>query len=280
MRAIIPRRQSGVGADVLRPSSEEVRYWDAVAEGWQAQRPQALWRLHSDAVNAALLARWLPTARLGSTLKTDLFDEALGDGLYPVLVDKTRCVVGIDLSVVTVRLARARYPDLRAVATHVRHLPFTDGAFDLVVSNSTLDHFKSPDHLVAALRELRRVLRVDGELLLTLDNPANPVVAARNALPFALVHRLGLVPYYVGATLGPRELRRALVRLGFDVAEVGAALHCPRVLAVAVAGLVDRYGGPRARQRLLRLLWGFERLSRSPTRFLSGHFVTVRAIRR
>ncbi len=62
-------------------------------------------------------------------------------------------------------------------------LPFPDGAFDRVFSNSTLDHFDSRDDIREALRELARVLHPEGELLLTLDNLANPVVRLRNALP-------------------------------------------------------------------------------------------------
>mgnify|MGYP006138370175 CR=1 FL=1 len=41
----------------------------------------------------------------------------------------------------------------------------------------------------------------------------NPVVRLRNALPFGLLRRTGLVPYYVGATCGPRRLRDFLGRL-------------------------------------------------------------------
>ncbi len=32
--------------------------WEAVANAWQNDRPQVLWRSHSDAVNMALLGRW------------------------------------------------------------------------------------------------------------------------------------------------------------------------------------------------------------------------------
>ena len=45
------------------------------------------------------------------------------------------------------------------------------------------------------------------------------------------------------------------------------------------AGLVDRYGRPRARRCLLRLLLEVERLSQRPMRFLTGHFVAATAIR-
>jgi hypothetical protein len=42
---------------------------------------ETLWREHSDAVNGALLVRWLARESCGLLLKTDLFDEAMGEGL-------------------------------------------------------------------------------------------------------------------------------------------------------------------------------------------------------
>jgi SAM-dependent methyltransferase len=183
----------------------------------------------------------------------------------------------MDLSATIVQQARAQYRDLRALGADVRHLPFADGAFDLVLSNSTLDHFPTRAEIAESLREIFRVLRPGGELLLTLDNPVNPVVALRNALPFSLLHRMALVPYYVGATLGPRGLNRALREAGFAVGRTGAMLHCPRSLAVRLSSRLERRGSAAAQERLLRLLRGFEGLERWPTRFLTGYYVAVSA---
>jgi hypothetical protein len=42
---------------------EEARYWETVVKAWNAARPQTLWRLHSDAVNLALVACWPAASR-------------------------------------------------------------------------------------------------------------------------------------------------------------------------------------------------------------------------
>jgi hypothetical protein len=112
---------------------------------------------------------------------------------------------------------------------------------------------------------------------LTLDNLANPIIALRNALPFPLLTRLGIVPYYVGVTYGPRHLRRVVRKVGFEVLAVDAIMHCPRVLMVAVAALLQSYVGKAMQQRFLHALMTFEYLSRWPTRFLTGHFIAIRA---
>jgi len=258
----------------------ETEYWDASAETWQQAGQHVLWRVHSDAVNKALFACWLPEERVERLLKTDLFDEACCDGLYPFLASRTQTLIGIDLSAATVRAAKSRYSGLQAASGDVRCLPLADGVFSAVVSNSTLDHFESLDEIVVSLRELHRVLRTGGQLLLTLDNLANPVIALRNAMPFSLLHRLGIVPYYVGATCGPRQLRRILQQLDFEVLEVEAVMHCPRVLAVAVASVLEKRARPATQRRYLSFLKVFERLSAWPTRFLTGHLVAVKATKR
>jgi SAM-dependent methyltransferase len=258
----------------------ETHYWEAVGGEWSRRYPDALWRRHCDAVNLHLLSRWLPAHPAPRLLKTDLFDEAVTDGLYPLLRARARVVVGMDLSSVTAGAARSRFPEIKTTCADARKLPFAAETFDVIVSASTLDHFHTQDELIAGLRELHRVLRPDGVLLLTMDNLANPFVALRNRLPFWLLRRLGVVPYYVGVSGGPGRLRRLLERTGWSIHEMDAVLHCPRALAVPVARWVQRNGKPECQERLLRGLMKHEWLARRATRFLTGHFVAARLMRK
>lgn len=254
-------------------------HWEAVAAEWADNHPEALWRLHSDAVNARLVARWLPEGSGGTLLKTDLFDEAVSGGLGEALRGRAGRIVGADVSQGTAREAARRAPIVRAVRADVRRLPLADGSVDTILSNSTLDHFDRRDEFERGVAELFRVLRPGGRLLLTLDNRANPVVAVRNALPFPLLNRLGLLPYYVGWTCGPGALRRHLTAAGFEVQEMDAILHCPRLLAIKISTVLARRAGARAQRRFLDRLLDFERLARWPTRFLTGYYIAVRATR-
>lgn len=264
--------------DAATPPSttSDAPYWDEVGGEWQAEGHQRLWRRHSDAVNAALVRRWIPSGgqRL---LKTDLFDEAIGCGLVELLATRAKAVFGVDVAAATASGAVARHPDLLATVADVRSLPYADGTFDVVFSNSTLDHFEQAEDIDVALRELSRVLRPGGELILTLDNLANPVIWLRSVLPFRLLHWTGLVPYYVGATLGPRATVNHVEQAGLEVLDRCAVVHCPRVPAVAFAGLLDRWAGAAVQRAYLRSLGVFEALGRWPTRYLSGYFVAVRA---
>ncbi len=264
-------------ADAGTPTT--AHYWEHVGRVWQRSHPHALWRAHSDAVNVSLFSAWLPHQPIDRLLKTDLFDEAFGEGFFTLLAARARRVVGIDLAGLTAAAASVRHGTLQAIAADVRQLPFPDATLDVIVSNSTLDHFATRQDVDASLRELRRVLRPGGSLLLTMDNLDNPFVALRNAIPFALLSWLGLVPYYVGATYGSDGLRRAMRAAGLQVCEVRPVMHCPRIVAVALARLVQRFAGPRGRDRFLGVLMRFERLSLWPTRDVTGYLVAVRAIR-
>ncbi len=265
-----------------RPDANQAdpEYWDVVAGDWAGQERQKLWRVHADSVNSALLGQWLPAAaaHTGRILKTDAFDEAVGVGLAPLLEEHGTLTV-MDVSGVILEAASRKYPEVEAVRADARALPFDDGRFDLVLSNSTLDHFPSLADVERGLAELYRVLRPGGTLILTLDNQANPLVALRNVLPFGLLRRLGLVPVYVGASCGPGRTRQLLEAAGFRVEETTAVMHCPRVVAVPICNFLDRRPGLRGGTTLLRSLAACEHLGRLPTRFVTGHFVAARAVR-
>jgi len=82
-------------------------------------------------------------------------------------------VVGSDLSSVAAARAAseaaARGAGLRVVTADMRRLPFAWSAFDVVVcADNSLPHLLSPQDVGAALLGMRRVLRNDGLLVLTV----------------------------------------------------------------------------------------------------------------
>jgi SAM-dependent methyltransferase len=256
----------------------ETEYWQRLGEEWLARAPQETWRQANDAMIAAALARWLPVGS-GRLLKTDLFEEAGGAGLAAFLSGRARAVAGIDLSFAVARRAHSSQRLTLVAQGDVRSLPFPDGFFDTVVSTSTLDHFARRAEIATALAELARVTRGGGVLAITLDNLINPLIAVRNAFPHRWRLRLGLTPYYVGATVGPCGLRKLLDAAGFEVEALTAVVHCPRFLGVALARLADR-SGDRAIRAFLRWASALEWLSGMPSRFLTGHFLAALARRR
>jgi ubiquinone/menaquinone biosynthesis C-methylase UbiE len=175
--------------------------------------------------------------------------------------------VGTDLSPEVARRSGVR----TAVAADVRHLPFRDGAFDGVLSTSTLDHFDDPAEIDVALAELRRTLRPGGALVVTLDNARHPLIRLRNALPHRVARRTGLVPFAVGATLDEGEGRAALARAGLTVTAAEHLLHAPHVVGTRLAAL---------RWYEERVLPRFTRLAGTRVARWTGHYVAFLAHRR
>ena len=259
--------------------NELQQHWETTAEKWRQEQRYCLWRQHSDAVNLELIRNWWPGEPVENALKTDLFDEAFGEGLYPFMHMNVGSVKGIDISEAVMDIACRKYPELKATVADVRYLPFDNNTFDLIVSNSTLDHFRQPSDISVAMGELYRVLRPGGEMVLTLDNLRNPVIALRHILPYRLLNTLGLVPYLVGPTFGPGRLHRMVRQSGFQIIDTTFVMHCPRVVAVPIAGLLQRHAKRPAQQQFLRCLMAFEKLCHLPTRSFTGHFTAVRVVK-
>jgi SAM-dependent methyltransferase len=249
--------------------------WDAV---WKAHHANPWFRYQADAYAAWLHAR-APQALARTPqriLKTDAFEEACGfDPLRPAL--GARGYVLMDVSARILCHAR-RGPSAAGAAcvTDVRALAFRRAAFDFVVSPSTLDHFADPRHITVALREMRRVLRPDGHMIVALDNPANPILRARR-----LVYRLtgpvgGLIPFPIGQTLSRARLVAVLEREGLAVCASDYLLHVPRLFGLWLGEWAARRGHARLAAGLRRLYGGLDRLLGAlPTRRWTGHFVVV-----
>jgi len=210
-------------------------------------------------------------------LKTDLFEEAYGDdALLPDIARDARLRLGIDISIPTVQAAAAGYADLGAssLAADVRWLPFRSGSVDLILSNSTLDHFRTTAQLRAALAELARVLQPGGRVIVTLDNPWNPLYWLLRAMS-----RLRATPFSLGRTLSAPALVQALKDCGLEIECTGTLLHNPRIFSTILFLALRRCFGERADAPVRGLLRFFAMGEKLPTRWLTACFVSVCARR-
>lgn len=263
-------------------------YWDAILTESKVIDSEELWRSHMKELYRTLDVQWGGKPGSGRILKTDLYDEAISShNLVPLLERQSEKVVGIDVSFQIASSAKQRLNGSFAgtvrtsiAVTDTRNLAFRSMIFDSILSNSTLDHFPDKRDIVRSLRELGRVLRPGGVLTITLDNPWNPVVFLRNHLPCRLMRLLKLIPFYMGKTLSGPELVRTLEKNGFNVLERKTLAHFPRIIALRVASVLPAKGGQRTRDRFQNLLCAFEYLERLPTRYLTGYYVAVKAVKR
>lgn len=115
---------------------------------------------------------WL-VAQVGATPGSTLLDVGCGPGNYHPLLPGVR-VTGCDASAGMLREAAAQALrlalDVRLVAADAEALPFRDASFDYVMGNHMLYHV--PDQ-AAALREMRRVIRPGGRVVLATNGPVH-----------------------------------------------------------------------------------------------------------
>ena len=285
-----PARQSTLGV-VTAPDSRPPRstagtaatgsaYWDAVSQ-------RIAGRYYHDAIvgglkrdaHLTLIRRWCGDLAGKLVLKTDLFEEAHGPDqlLFDLMGSALR--LGIDISPVIARRAseRGRAESSRppgCLAADVLSLPFRANAFDVIVSNSTLDHFPDPRHIDEALAELYRVLKPGGTLVVTLDNPQS-----LSMLVGAFKRMLRPDPFFLGSTLSRRRLATALGKIGYEVRDTTAILHGLENHLSAAMEAAQRVGGSRLCRVIGTALRHLEKLEAVPTRYLTGAFVAARAVK-
>ena len=102
------------------------------------------------------------------TMESPILDLACGDGYFASLIKPEGMDAGCDLSKVALeRAARRKQYKVLAQCDATRALPFPDGSFATVVSNSSLEHMNGID---TVLREVARVLKPGGKFVFTLGS--------------------------------------------------------------------------------------------------------------
>ncbi len=100
-----------------------------------------------------------------------ILDLGCGSGrFYKVLKDKSVDYFGIDFSEKLIEIAKRNYPGARFQVADVLNLPFPDNYFDKVYSISVLHQIPSKRFRTRSLKEIHRVLKPGGILILRVWN--------------------------------------------------------------------------------------------------------------
>ncbi len=122
-----------------------------------------------DPILAEHLLRYIFSRQLvkGKTV----LDVACGSGYGSRMLSEAGAttVYGVDIDERTIRYAEAHYgaPNIRFRRADAQHLPFEKHMFDVAVSFESIEHVRDATQF---LREVKRVLRPDGILLLSTPN--------------------------------------------------------------------------------------------------------------
>lgn len=104
-----------------------------------------------------------------------VLDVGCGTGALAARIRKAGYdVVGVDRSKGMLRVLKGRAPSVDAVAACSMSLPFADDRFDLVYCVAVMHHIAEAASVLRTLREMVRVTRRGGLLLVWDHNPRNP----------------------------------------------------------------------------------------------------------
>jgi len=265
----------------------EAKHWNQVASGWPLKGySNELLAEHKIKTYLGLIARWADVTNSHRILKTDLFAEAFGQEQFLFDMAQTNSsVVAIDISRQIVALAKnqARQHNVdasRYICCDVRHLPIQSNCIDLIISDSTLDHFPSEVDIVTALKELARVLRIGGTIILSIDNKSNLTYP-----PYILIRlwmRLRLSPYFIGKTLSLARLRNVMEEIGLSVEASTAIFHYPHPdgLVRWLELSLRRVSKGKLDNTIRKTLASLEQLEGRKAKHLTGRYLAVKAVKR
>lgn len=267
---------------MMTSKNYEAEYWGRIAkkikvgQDFDQLLAEQYRRVHLD-----LLTSWADITNGQIILKTDLFAEAMCPSrafLWDVLKTNNN-IIGIDVSVEIVSRAKVRAEQCAAIPAEyincdLRRLPFTSNSFDIIISDSSLDHFNDKSEIATALSELSRVLKPGGTLIITLDNRDNLTEPF-----FRLWIWLGLAPFFIGRTYTIKELKQALDRVGLYVINSTAIIHNPRFFTKKVINFLRKVETTRFNYWIRRGLVFLDSLENRKTRYLTAQFIAAKAVK-
>jgi len=254
------------------PAHQNSPYWDQQANQFAADHFQETIAQYKKREHLEMILSWYQSDQGARILKTDLFEEAHGrDSFIPELETRFNNIVAIDISAEVVRRARSHFPGHNFFVSDVASLALPTNHFDLIISTSTLDHL-IPERFESALDELNRVLKPGGCLIITLDNKHNPL----HRLSHWLRKLWGW--YYIDRCFALRPTSQMLTRHGFRITAHTAIYHVPFLVNLITKKVQPRLGS--GGNRMLRAaIAGFGSLNRLPSRFFTGRYLALRAVK-
>lgn len=113
-----------------------------------------------------------------------ILDIGCYDGTISQLIkEKNNVVIGLDMSMNALNMAKKK--GIECVSANAENLPFKDASFDVIVASEIIEHIFDTGGF---LDEINRILKLNGELILTTPNLA--------LLDNRLRLLLGLQPHY------------------------------------------------------------------------------------
>ncbi|HLE47333.1 MAG TPA: class I SAM-dependent methyltransferase [Candidatus Thermoplasmatota archaeon] len=143
----------------------------------QLRENRSTWETIADSFNSTRGRPWRPVLEFLETVPTGarLLDAGCGNGRHARAAQaKGLEVVGVDFSRKLLRHARREVGGAALVEAAVERIPFRDASFDAGIASAVLHHVRGREERIAVVRDLVRVLKPGGRLLLSVWSRDQP----------------------------------------------------------------------------------------------------------
>lgn len=258
------------------PSKLNADYWDSTASARDVSLfEKNVARYYRDE-HIKLIEDWAGGLKGKKILKTDLYEESFSEEKFLFYFsEKGSYVFGMDIAsnIAFKAKMQAKASGLvfnTCVACDVRECAFKDSSFDVVISNSTLDNLATGD-VDKAMAELRRILKPQGRLILTLDNRNNFLYH----LGYQIEKAINTNGYYQDKCYSLREARALAVSNNFIVEDITAIVHIPTPFN-KIAILLEKTKIKFFDCLIWHCVKLFSKLGNKRTKFLTGWFIALK----
>ncbi len=143
----------------------------------------------------------------------NILDLGCGNGrFYKAFKDKVN-YTGVDASEKLIEIAKEKYPEATFKVDDALKLSFEDNTFDSIYSFAVFHHFPSKEIRKEFLKEAKRVLKPDGNLIITVWNLLDNKKGRKLLLKYSLQKligktKLGFKDIYYPWKRGDKEVKR------------------------------------------------------------------------
>jgi len=131
------------------------------------------------------------------------FEEILNDIASPKYK-----IIGVDFAPKAIKIARFKsIPNSEFLCADINNLPFTNNYFDCIVMIAVIEHLSNKQK---ALKELKRILKNEGEIIITTPNKENIILKIHNFLIKLALRIIGRKEIDKDEYLSQKELIRLL----------------------------------------------------------------------
>lgn len=251
-------------------------YWDLVAGNKINRIFEKNIAVYYKSEHVKLIKKWAGELKGKKILKTDLYEEAFkeGDFLFWIFRQNAK-MFGMDISYKIARRATVHAEGLNIVfknciTSDIRSCAFKDESFDLIISNSTIDNLIT-EEASPAIIELRRILKPDGIIILTLDNANNPLYS----LGYLIEKYLKTNKYYQAQCYSVKKAKQLVEQNNFTIQDITAIVHIPTPFN-KIALLLSRIFGKNADKLIRNFVTVFSKMGNKRTKFFTGWFIALK----